>query len=391
MIYRPASLFRIPFALLAIVFTLACAAPLTAFGIEEALTPSEDDTVLTYEAEESSFTADDLRAEAPETTPAEAAEPQPAEATGTEPAGAAEPKPAEAAGTEPVEENETELEATDGAPTALDGIDISSWQAGIDLSKIAADFVIIKATGGTGYTNPYFEEHANTALESGKYVGLYHYACEPNCEGTAIEEADYFISALQNANMLDKVALALQWSSYAYDQGTGWAKDFLDHVHEATGIKPLIYMAKNTTRAYDWSDVAADYDLWMAQYADLEPTDYQEDPWTDSNGTGAWESPLMFQYACTGQIEGYDGDLNLNKFYGEEWPVAKQEDPDEPDDPDNENGTVGPEYASDRVTASPLPQTADNIGTTFTLCCMIAALTSICLCLIAARKRKESE
>ncbi|HEN8406644.1 TPA: endolysin, partial [Enterococcus faecium] len=36
----------------------------------------------------------------------------------------------------------------------MNGIDISSHQTGIDLSKVPCDFVNIKATGGTGYVNP---------------------------------------------------------------------------------------------------------------------------------------------------------------------------------------------------------------------------------------------
>ena len=36
----------------------------------------------------------------------------------------------------------------------LRGIDISSHQGDIDLSPLAIDFVIIKATEGTGYINP---------------------------------------------------------------------------------------------------------------------------------------------------------------------------------------------------------------------------------------------
>ena len=36
----------------------------------------------------------------------------------------------------------------------LNGIDIASHQAGLNAGTIPADFVIIKATGGTGYVNP---------------------------------------------------------------------------------------------------------------------------------------------------------------------------------------------------------------------------------------------
>jgi len=39
---------------------------------------------------------------------------------------------------------------------ALNGIDIASYQTGIDLSVVPCDFVIVKATEGTGYVNPDF-------------------------------------------------------------------------------------------------------------------------------------------------------------------------------------------------------------------------------------------
>lgn len=37
---------------------------------------------------------------------------------------------------------------------SMNGIDISSWQSGIDLAKVPCDFVIIKATEGLTYVNP---------------------------------------------------------------------------------------------------------------------------------------------------------------------------------------------------------------------------------------------
>ena len=38
---------------------------------------------------------------------------------------------------------------------SLNGIDISNHQAGLDLAKVSADFVICKATEGTGFVDPY--------------------------------------------------------------------------------------------------------------------------------------------------------------------------------------------------------------------------------------------
>ena len=37
---------------------------------------------------------------------------------------------------------------------SMNGIDISSHQSGINLSKVPCDFAIIKATQGTSYVNP---------------------------------------------------------------------------------------------------------------------------------------------------------------------------------------------------------------------------------------------
>ena len=73
---------------------------------------------------------------------------------------------------------------------ALNGIDISSWQSGINLAVVPCDFVVIKATEGTNYVNPDYERAYNQAKASGKCLGVYHYANGGNIQA----EADYFLS-----------------------------------------------------------------------------------------------------------------------------------------------------------------------------------------------------
>ena len=58
----------------------------------------------------------------------------------------------------------------------MNGIDISGWQAGIDLSKVPCDFVICKATGGIGVSISDFDRQIKQALENGKLAGAYHFA-----------------------------------------------------------------------------------------------------------------------------------------------------------------------------------------------------------------------
>ena len=92
----------------------------------------------------------------------------------------------------------------------------------------------------------------------------------------------------------------------------------MDYVYKKTGVKPLIYLSKNQTRYHDWSSVAKKYELWVAQYPNYNPVyGYLDDPWTDENGYGAWDSPRMFQYTSQGyNLGGYSKNLDLDKFYG---------------------------------------------------------------------------
>lgn len=198
---------------------------------------------------------------------------------------------------------------------SLNGIDIASWQAGLNAGTIPADFVIVKATGGTSYVNPYCDGHIQQALAAGKLIGVYHYAQEKGCVGTAAQEADHFVDHIQG--YIGKAILVLDWEENVSD--VNWAKTFMDRVLSRTGVKPLIYMSKSVTRAYNWSSVvAADYGLWVAQYANNNATGYQDDPWTDSGGIGAFKSIVMLQYSSSGRLSGWNGNLDINKFYGDE-------------------------------------------------------------------------
>ena len=199
----------------------------------------------------------------------------------------------------------------------LDGIDIASYQAELVPKKMTTTkFIIVKATGGTGYKNPYFAKHADATVDAGILPGCYHYAREIGCEGTAQAEADYFVAAVKK--YVGKATLWLDWEAGAIALGPKWAKAWCDRVFAKTGVKPGIYMSKGVCNQYDWSAlVKAGYVLWVAQYPDYNRTGYNHKPWTDSAPFGAWKSPTIFQYASTGRIPGYSADLDLDLFYGD--------------------------------------------------------------------------
>lgn len=197
------------------------------------------------------------------------------------------------------------------------GIDISNWQRDIDVSATDADFVIVKASEGVNWYDPSYERLADATLECGKLLGFYHFARQNNWK----DEADTFLAAVEP--YLGSCILALDFEADAVNNGPSWAEMWMDYVYEKTGVKPIIYMSKSVTRGYDWSSVAEKYALWGAQYADILPHGWIDDPWTDSYPWGAWGDgyPLIFQYSSVGGIQGYSGNLdkNISSATVDEW------------------------------------------------------------------------
>lgn len=196
----------------------------------------------------------------------------------------------------------------------MNGIDISGWQPDIDLSKVPCDFVIIKATQGNSFVSKAFKKQVTQALSLGKLVGLYHYAGG----GGVIAEAEHFINTVKD--YIGKAILVLDWE---WDQNPNmdnpaYAKEWLKYVKDKTGIIPFMYMSKSVCRQYKWDP---SYPLWCAQYANSNPTGYQDKPWTDTKGFGAWNDCKILQYSSKGNLPGYKANLDLNKAYmdPDEW------------------------------------------------------------------------
>lgn len=196
---------------------------------------------------------------------------------------------------------------------SLNGIDVASYQAGLEPSKVPCDFVIVKATQGTSYTNPDFSRMARETVAANKLLGIYHYAGG----GDAKAEADFFLSKI--SKYVGKAILCLDWEGeqnpkFGRDD-VNWCKNFCDRVKDKTGVKCFVYMSKSVCRQHAWQPVAASYPLWCAQYANMSRTGYQSTPWTDGNGFGAWSRPTIYQYSSSGSLTGWGGRLDLDICY----------------------------------------------------------------------------
>lgn len=196
---------------------------------------------------------------------------------------------------------------------ALKVIDVSSYQATLDLDAIDFDGVVIKATQGTTYVNPNCDKHFQEAVRRGKKVGVYHFADG----GDAVAEANWFVDNCRG--YISRAIFVLDWEGQGV-QYIDWALRFLQRVEELIGYKPAIYMSEWVENNYNWQPVVdGNYGLWLAKRSN-----YEIDHNWDMSGAGKspvskyWPFYFMWQWTSAGVLNGYAGDLDCDIFYGSE-------------------------------------------------------------------------
>lgn len=191
----------------------------------------------------------------------------------------------------------------------MNGIDISSYQKGLDLKKVPAHFVIIKATEGTTLVQPTCDPWVQECIRQAKPWGFYHFCAG----GDPIAEADWFVKNCKN--YFGHGLPVFDYEAYGRF-GTANAKLFLDRVYKLTGVRCVVYTSRSIVKNEDWSKIAPNHPLWVAQYADNEPVNgYLDNPWIQSGGFGAWKSPIIHQYTSNGYLPGWGARLDLDKAF----------------------------------------------------------------------------
>lgn len=204
------------------------------------------------------------------------------------------------------------------ASADMRGVDVSNWQCDIDTYALDADFVVAGTTWGTGgFNNMCLTNGVNQAANyqlgrasaSGKSIGVYHYAMGRDANA----EADFFIDNVRG--YVGNAVLVLDWESQDNPQfGNGaWVETWVRHVHDRTRVWPIVYVQASALGQLT-QFVRAHCGVWVAQYASMNVTGYQEKPWL----YGAY-GEAMRQYTSNGYVSGYAGRLDLNYFRGERW------------------------------------------------------------------------
>lgn len=192
-------------------------------------------------------------------------------------------------------------------------IDISSWQAGIDLPAVFAqnpiDGVIVKATQGTGYVNPEYAGWTAWLADHDKPFGFYHYLNG----AAAAAEAEHFYQTVRQ--YIRKGIPVADYEGEALSRGTAWLRAFLDRFRELSGVRAMIYCSLSVVQSQDFSELT-EHPLWIAQYADMAPVrGFLDKPWQQGS-VAPFGRYVMHQYTPCGRLNGYGGDLDLDQFAG---------------------------------------------------------------------------
>ena len=192
----------------------------------------------------------------------------------------------------------------------LNFIDISGWQNDIILSNLVGqiDGVMIKGTEGTGYVNSSCDPLFQQAKRYGLKLGVYHFARNDVPE----DEADYFIQHCGNYfNGNDTHAIpCLDWED---GQSADWANAFIERFHEKTKIWPWIYSYYEMFRRNP--GVNENCGRWVAMYPNGRMTFQQAHEYGVRDLVAGLD--CAWQFTSEGRLAGFNGNLDLNVFYGD--------------------------------------------------------------------------
>ncbi|WP_421897034.1 glycoside hydrolase family 25 protein [Marinoscillum sp.] len=188
------------------------------------------------------------------------------------------------------------------------GCDLSHWDGNVDwheLKDSKVEFVFIKATQGSNYVDPMFEENWETSKNYGFIRGAYHFY-QPG-EDPKVQAA-HFLSVVKHEKGDIVPVLDIEISHGEHpDELTKNISIWIRTVKSAIGRYPIIY----TDRAFWNKAIGQDFSycpLWLAEWEDAHAP-YLPNGWKD------W---AFWQFSESGSVEGVSVEtkVDLSHFNG---------------------------------------------------------------------------
>ena len=191
---------------------------------------------------------------------------------------------------------------------ALEGIDVSTYQGDVDWATVANQgilYAFAKATEGATSTDPSFIRNWTNMKTFGIVRGAYHFF-RPGKD--PIVQANNFLQLVKTVEASDLPPVLDLEILDGLDAQTviNSALKWISTIETATGRKPIVY-----TYPVFWEDKLgnptqfANYPLWVANFETRTPFI-----------PSAWRSWAFHQYSESGQLQGIQGNVDLNQFNG---------------------------------------------------------------------------
>lgn len=204
----------------------------------------------------------------------------------------------------------------DTSGASMNGVDVSNWQAGINLGAVPADFVGVLATDGKGFKSPTLEAQIMAAQRKTRRTMVYHFARAGQSDSDT--QARHFLAAASKYIKAGAVPV-LDWEEDAFNGYAQWAIDWIRYVENATGKQVWVYQRQTAAADRSWGSFRRP--MWLARY----PTTARVNGYLASfvvPPTPGWDV-VIWQYSDNGWLPGYNGPLDLNVAFGDPWKLAK--------------------------------------------------------------------
>lgn len=186
----------------------------------------------------------------------------------------------------------------------MQGIDISSWEKGLQLKK-DINFVILRASftgwggdGTTKYVDETFEGFYKQCKDLGLPVGCYHYSCANTYDKGKSEGEFIYNNCLKGKKFEYPIYIDVEDEHHQKNNKRGVTdaiKGFCEFL-ESKGYYVGVYGSDiSTFQEMVYIDELKNYDKWVARYGSKPKyvKDYQ-----------------IWQYSANGRYNGYEVDLN---------------------------------------------------------------------------------
>lgn len=192
--------------------------------------------------------------------------------------------------------------------TQLRGCDISAYQPDVDFEALKAagiSFVVIKATEGAGYVNPFFARHWAGAKAAGLRRGAYGFV---RWDSTTPEaDAAHLVATVTDLEPGDVLAGDVEEIDGATPPAdlSPHTSRWLRAVETAVKFRPFLYSNYAFILEHLSASVLGSYPLWMAAYGAPMPAPPKP-----------WSLVSIWQHTATATDPGIRGYVDEDVFFG---------------------------------------------------------------------------